>query len=58
MKVDMWYENEKPVSVDCFFYPNDGIYRGNLYNANGRAIGDFSSADSVEIEDNFPGIFD
>jgi len=57
VKIDMWYEDEKPVSVDCCFYPNDGIYRGNLYNADGKAIGDFSSTDSVEIEEKFPGIF-
>ena len=57
VKIDMWYEDEKPVSVDCCFYPNDDIYRGNLYNADGKAIGDFSSTDSVEIEEKFPGIF-
>jgi len=57
MKVDLWYQGEKVSFADCTFYPNDVIYRGNLYNANGRPIGDFSSRDSAEIERRFPGIF-
>ena len=57
MKIDLWYENEKIVFADCFFYPNCGEYRGNLYNENGKAIGDYSSKNSVEIEKRFPGIF-
>lgn len=57
MKVDFWCTGETVASADCFFYPNEGIYRGNLYNADGRMIGDYSSRDSAEIEKRFPGIF-
>lgn len=57
MRVDIWYEGEKAARVDCFFYPNSGEYRGNLYNKDGKAIGDFSARDSVEVERRFPGIF-
>lgn len=57
MTVDIWREDEKAVFADCFFYPEDCVYRGNLYNADGRPIGDYSSKDSAEIEKRFPGIF-
>ena len=57
MKIDIWYPGETIAAADCFFYPNEGIYRGNLYNAEGRIIGDYSSRDSVAIENRFPGIF-
>lgn len=58
MRIDLWYPGqEKAAYADCFFYPNDGIYRGNLYNADGKPIGDYSCRDSVEIERRFPGIF-
>lgn len=58
MKVDIWYVGEHVTSADCIFYPNEGIYRGNLYNAEGKAIGDYSARNSVEIEKRFPGIFE
>lgn len=58
MRIDLWYPGqEEVVYADCFFYPNDGEYRGNLYNADGKPIGDYSSKNSVEIERRFPGIF-
>ena len=58
MKIDLWYPDDRVIAgADCTFYPNDGIYRGNLYNADGRCIGDYSSKDSMEIEKRFPGIF-
>ena len=57
MHIDLWYEGEKVVYADCFFYPNERIYRGNLYNADGKPIGDYSCRDSVLIEKRFPGIF-
>lgn len=57
MKIDLWSKDEKAAFVSCFFYPNDGEYRGNLYNKDGKAIGGFSARDSVEIERRFPGIF-
>ncbi len=60
MTVDFWYpeRGEKIAFADCTFYPNEGVYRGNLYNAEGRMIGDYFSRDSVEIEKRFPGIFE
>lgn len=57
MKIDIWYEGETIAAADCTFYPNDCEYRGNLYNADGHMIGDYSSSDSVEIALRFPGIF-
>ncbi len=58
MKIDVWYPGEQIAGASVTFYPNDCEYRGNLYNAAGRIIGDFSSRNSVEIERRFPGIFD
>ena len=54
INLDMWYNNT-PNEIDRIsyaFYPNDGMWRGNLYKA-GRIIGDFTSNDSVEIEKRF-----
>ena len=49
LKIDKWYKDEKIFRADCFFYPNDGTYRGNLYNLDGRIIGDYYGTDSAEI---------
>lgn len=58
MKIDYWYKDDKEIAAaDCFFYPNSGEYRGNVYNKDGRIIGDYIAKDSVEIEERFPGIF-
>lgn len=57
MKIDLWYGGEKIAYASATFYPNEGVYRGNVYNADGKAIGDFWSRDRVEIERRFPGIF-
>lgn len=57
MKIDLWYKDEEVAFVDCTFYDRDCEYRGNLYNKDGRPIGDFSSKNSTEIERRFPGIF-
>lgn len=57
MIIDKWYEGERIAHADCYFYPENGIYRGNLYNENGKIIGDYSSKSSIEIEKRFPGIF-
>ena len=58
MKIDFWYKDDRKIAfVDCFFYPNEGIYRGNIYNASRKPIGDFCGHDSAEIERRFPGIF-
>lgn len=56
MKIDKWYENEKICYADCYFYPNSGEYRGNLYNENGKIVGDYTAKDSVEIGKRFPNI--
>lgn len=57
MIIDKWYKEEKIAFADCYFYPEEGVYRGNLYNAAGKIIGDYSSKNSIEIEKRFPGIF-
>ena len=57
MKIDFWYGEDEIAYADCYFYPNEGEYRGNVYNADGRIIGDYTSRNSVEIEKRFPGIF-
>lgn len=50
VKIDMWYKGEHPKRYTANFYPNDGEYRGNLFNADGKPIGDFVADDSVEME--------
>ena len=58
MKIDYWQKNSgRAAFADCMFYPNEGVYRGNVYDGGGNMIGDYKSADSVEIERRFPGIF-
>ena len=58
MRIDYWYKDgRRAVYATVTFYPNDGVYRGNIYDVDGNMIGDFTSADSVEIERRFPGIF-
>ena len=58
IKFDLWYGHSlKDVNaVNVSFYPNDSEYRGNVYK-DGKAIGDFVSNDSVQVEIVFPGIF-
>ena len=55
MKIDMWYDNKFSdiAAIDCFFSDCDCVYRGNLYDANGKMIGDYSTTNSVEIERRF-----
>ena len=57
IKIDKWYTGERIHRADCFFYPEKGIYAGNVYNKAGKIIGDYWSDNSVEIEKRFPGIF-
>lgn len=59
MKFDFWYGNtlEDVCEADCYFYPNGGYYAGNMYDKNGKIIGDYTATDSVKIGDVFPGIF-
>lgn len=58
MKIDFWYGDtlETIEGIDCSFYPNAGVYRGNLYK-NGRPVGDYVTENSSEIEKIAPGIF-
>ena len=56
MIIDYWYGHSKRdvASIDIFFYPNDGEYRGNLFDKNNKYIGDFTAKSSQEIERTFP----
>jgi hypothetical protein len=57
INLDMWYGNKKEdiQKLDCFFYPNSGQYRGNVY-INNKAVGDYTATDSIELENYFPQI--
>lgn len=50
----MWYgdDHEKADKIDVTFYPNDGVYRGNIYK-DGKTVGDYTCSDSVELEKSF-----
>lgn len=43
LKIDFWYGDsfKDIVSAGCFFCPG-GYYRGNVYNKDGKAIGDYT----------------
>ena len=58
MKIDFWFGDtmEQITGISYAFYPNNGEYRGNLYK-NGRAVADYVTTDSAEIEKIAPGIF-
>ena len=58
MKIDFWYGDtmEQITGISYSFYPNEGIYRGNLYK-NGKPVADYVTTDSAEIEKIVPGIF-
>lgn len=54
--VDMWNGRpfiKKAYFADAFFSDCDCVYRGNIYDDGGHIIGDYSSSDSVWIEENF-----
>lgn len=55
MKLDFWYGNvlADVAYVDCFFSDIDCVYRGNMYNKNGKIIGDYETPDSVKVEKTF-----
>lgn len=55
MRLDMWYGNEpdEVTGIRVSFYPNEGIYRGNMYIGN-KIVGDFSMTDSCAIYEIFP----
>lgn len=55
LNIDFWYGDtlQDVKSIDCFFSDVDCIYRGNMYNADRKIIGDYSCSDSVTIEEVF-----
>ena len=55
-KVDMWYNHpfiKKVYFADAFFSDCDCVYRGNIYDENGKVVGDYTTTDSVWIENSF-----
>ncbi len=56
---DFWYGHSKKnvAFVSVSFSDCDCIYRGVMYDASKKMIGDFWSVDSVAIEKAFPGVF-
>lgn len=58
MRIDFWYGNTlKDVKrIDAFFSDVDFVYRGNMYDTNGKIIGDYSTKDSCEIAKTFHAI--
>ena len=55
INIDMWYRNKASEAdrIDVFFNGLTGDYRGNIYK-DGKAIGDYSTPNSVELEAAFP----
>jgi len=59
IKIDIWRDEKfspKKYRADAYFYPHGSFgycYRGNIYDGNGRAIGDYGADDSTVIEENF-----
>ena len=52
MKIDYWHKDgRRAVYADCTFYPNECIYRGNIYDSNGNMIGDYTSVRFLDRED-------
>lgn len=57
--IDMWYKDKfepKKYRVDACFYPQGSFgyqYRGNIYNEDGKVIGDYATDDSCLISENF-----
>ena len=60
LKIDLWSDNTTPEEIQgatATFYPNSGIYSGNVFNKKGDFIGDYTERNSTKIEKAFPGIF-
>lgn len=55
IKVDMWYgdDHKEADRIDIDFCDQDCEYRGNIY-MGGKAVGDYTCDDSVELEKSFP----
>lgn len=55
IKIDLWYDDifqPKKYHADAYFTPGNG-YAGNIYNNEGKTIGDYTTDDSVIISQNF-----
>lgn len=55
VSLDFWYGDTKSKvdRIDIAFYPNDGVYRGNMY-CEGKMIGDYSCTSWELLEKTFP----
>ena len=56
LNIDMWYGDKfEPMmyGADAYFSGSDYVYRGNIYNDQGKVIGDYESDDSSFIGKNF-----
>lgn len=55
VNIDMWYGDKviEADRIDISFCDLDSMYRGNIYKA-GKIIGDYSTPDSIALEDAFP----
>ncbi len=55
INIDIWYGDghKEADKIDITFYPNDGVYRGNIYK-DGKIVGDYVCNDCLELEKNFP----
>lgn len=55
INIDMWYgdDHKEADKIDITFYPNDGVYRGNIYKDE-KYIGDYVCNDCLELEKSFP----
>jgi hypothetical protein len=57
IKIDMWYKDQykfkkRKYGADAFFTPGNG-YSGNIYNEEGKPIGDYHTDDSIEADEMF-----
>ena len=56
MIIDMWYGDKfepKKYGADAQFNGLTCQYSGWIYNEHGKIIGDYTTFDSIEIENNF-----
>lgn len=60
IKIDLWYGNtlDDVAYIDHYFCDLDCVHRGNMYDADGIPIGDYSTTDSLELERTFNYRFD
>ena len=56
MRFDFWYGHKKAdvAFISVSFSDLDGVYRGNIYDKTGAAIGDYNTRDSLQISAAFP----